>query len=410
MGRPGWHIECSAMASEILGDSLDIHTGGIDLKFPHHDNELAQAEAYFDNNSWVRYFLHSGHLTISGCKMSKSLKNFITVKEALNRHTPRQLRLAFLLHQWKETLDYSDCTMDVARNYEKMANEFFLNVKEVLRTKGGQSGNQTYQKVTEAEIPLNDRFNIAKTKVHERLCDSIDTRGALDEIRDLISDCNIYMMNQRQKKLEIHKHLLKTIALYIQSLFRIFGLLTQVEDIGFGSKPGTDNRNTEEIVMPIVTALAEFRDEIRTVARNSKDVEVLKICDRLRDDVLPNLGVRLEDRAIGEPSAVKLADREVLLKEREEKKRIEDEKRMEKEKQRLEKEKLEQQKKIPPGDFFRLEQPPKYSQFDEKGIPTHDLDGKELSKGQMKKLQKLYQTQEKKYNDYIKSMQVNGDS
>ena len=125
-GRPGWHIECSVMASAICGESLDIHTGGVDLKFPHHDNELAQAEAYFDNSHWVRYFLHSGHLTIAGCKMSKSLKNFITIQEALKKNTARQLRFAFLLHSWKDTLDYSDNTMDMAVQYEK-----FLNVSSI---------------------------------------------------------------------------------------------------------------------------------------------------------------------------------------------------------------------------------------------------------------------------------------
>lgn len=124
-GRPGWHIECSVMASAICGESLDIHTGGIDLRFPHHDNELAQAEAYFGNSHWVRYFLHSGHLTISGCKMSKSLKNFITIQEALKNHSSRQLRLAFLLHSWKDTLDYSDSTMEIAVQYEKFINVSF---------------------------------------------------------------------------------------------------------------------------------------------------------------------------------------------------------------------------------------------------------------------------------------------
>ncbi|KAJ1675212.1 cysteinyl-tRNA synthetase, partial [Spiromyces aspiralis] len=83
MGRPGWHIECSVMASEILGKNIDIHSGGIDLAFPHHDNELAQSEAHFDHKQWVNYFMHAGHLHIEGSKMSKSLKNFISIKEAL---------------------------------------------------------------------------------------------------------------------------------------------------------------------------------------------------------------------------------------------------------------------------------------------------------------------------------------
>lgn len=132
-GRPGWHIECSAMASDICGDYLDIHTGGVDLKFPHHDNELAQSEAHDDSSEWVKYFLHTGHLTIAGCKMSKSLKNFVTIQQALQKHTATQLRLAFLLHSWKDTLDYSENTMEMAVQYERFLNEFFLNVKDLTR-------------------------------------------------------------------------------------------------------------------------------------------------------------------------------------------------------------------------------------------------------------------------------------
>lgn len=79
-GRPGWHIECSAMAGHYLGETMDIHSGGCDLKFPHHDNEVAQSEACYNKNEWVKYFLHAGHLTIEGQKMSKSLKNFVTIK------------------------------------------------------------------------------------------------------------------------------------------------------------------------------------------------------------------------------------------------------------------------------------------------------------------------------------------
>lgn len=81
----GWHIECSAMASRIIGDRIDIHSGGEDLRFPHHDNELAQAEAHYHScgcQQWVNYFLHTGHLSIEGLKMSKSLKNFVTIRSS----------------------------------------------------------------------------------------------------------------------------------------------------------------------------------------------------------------------------------------------------------------------------------------------------------------------------------------
>lgn len=128
-GRPGWHIECSAMASAICGPTLDIHTGGVDLKFPHHDNEIAQSEAYFNESEWVKYFLHSGHLTIAGCKMSKSLKNFVTIQDALSQYTARQLRFAFLLHSWKDTLDYSSNTMEIAIQFEKCLNVSFTTLR-----------------------------------------------------------------------------------------------------------------------------------------------------------------------------------------------------------------------------------------------------------------------------------------
>ena len=102
-GRPGWHVECLAMGSEVIGEVMDLHLSGHDLKFPHNDNELAQSTAYWSKKGegsapWVNYFLHIGHLRIQGLKMSKSLKNFRTCREALESDwNPRSLRVAFLL-------------------------------------------------------------------------------------------------------------------------------------------------------------------------------------------------------------------------------------------------------------------------------------------------------------------------
>jgi cysteinyl-tRNA synthetase len=113
-GRPGWHIECSAMASDLLGDAVDLNSGGVDLKFPHHENQIAQAEAHFDcceGASWVNYFLHSGHLHIDGLKMSKSLKNFITIKGALTQYSPSQIRFLFLMRRFSEPMEYSEKAM-----------------------------------------------------------------------------------------------------------------------------------------------------------------------------------------------------------------------------------------------------------------------------------------------------------
>lgn len=126
-GRPGWHIECSVMASEVLGTKMDIHSGGVDLAFPHHDNEIAQSEAHHECRQWVNYFLHTGHLHIEGLKMSKSLKNFITIDEALAKSSARQLRMAFLLQAWNARMDFKESNMVEIRSIEATLNVRLLH-------------------------------------------------------------------------------------------------------------------------------------------------------------------------------------------------------------------------------------------------------------------------------------------
>lgn len=403
-GRPGWHIECSVMASIICGESLDIHTGGVDLKFPHHDNEIAQAEAYFNNSHWVGYFLHSGHLTISGCKMSKSLKNFITIQDALKKHSARQLRLAFLLHSWKDTLDYSDNTLNMAIQYEKFLNEFFLNVKCEIRSLGSHTNINTFSKWTDSEVELNGKFCDAKDSVHNALCDNIDTRSALDAIRDLVSHCNIYMKQIKQP----NTLLLRDIAVYITKMFIVFGAISSSHDnIGFPVDDKITNSNLEDTVMPYLEILANFREKVRNHAKALKADSILEECDKLRDDILPNIGVRLEDSS-EDVCKVKLVNREELLREKETKRKLELEKSLEKERKKVEAAAAaaakEAQRRIPPSEMFKIEQD-KYSRFDSNGLPTHDVGGKEISKGQTKKLQKLQQAQEKRYNEHLASIQ-----
>ena len=158
--------------------------------------------------------------------------------------------------------------------------------------------------------------------------------------------------------------------------------------------------------MPYLTALSDFRNSVREQARTLKATDILKLCDQLRDDILPNLGVRLEDRE-GAPSAVKLVDRDTLMKEREAKKALDAEKAAEKERKKAEaaaaQAAKDAQRKINPIEMFKSETD-KYSKFDDKGMPTHDTEGKEISKGQLKKLQKLQQQQEKRYAEYLESL------
>ena len=115
-GRPGWHIECSAMSYRYLGETLDIHGGGQDLIFPHHENEIAQSESYTGTQPFVRYWLHNGWLTFGEEKMSKSLGNLITMREAIDRYTPDGVRLFNLGSSYRSPLTYSEEAMSAAKS------------------------------------------------------------------------------------------------------------------------------------------------------------------------------------------------------------------------------------------------------------------------------------------------------
>ncbi|MDR1391425.1 MAG: cysteine--tRNA ligase [Holosporales bacterium] len=116
LGRPGWHIECSAMSQKYLGDLFDIHGGGIDLVFPHHENEIAQSCSFSHQEKLANYWIHNGHLTINGTKMSKSAKNFFTVNELLKKYDGEVIRFMFLMTHYSAPINFSFDTLDQAKN------------------------------------------------------------------------------------------------------------------------------------------------------------------------------------------------------------------------------------------------------------------------------------------------------
>jgi cysteinyl-tRNA synthetase len=140
------------MASQVLGAHIDIHSGGIDLAFPHHDNELAQSEAYWFQDptredgpiQWVNYFIHMGHLSIAGSKMSKSLKNFTTIREALANGdwTPRRLRLLFMKGGWRGGIEISPGLRQEVDVWERTANNFFSNVRALILEQEAADSNR----------------------------------------------------------------------------------------------------------------------------------------------------------------------------------------------------------------------------------------------------------------------------
>lgn len=395
-GRPGWHIECSCMADAICGGKLDIHSGGEDLMFPHHDNEILQAESFSKSKQWVNYFLHSGHLSIEGCKMSKSLKNFITIKDALQKNTARQLRIHFLSHSWRGGLDYSESGMSEAVSTEKYFNDFFLLVKFYKSNLG--HGIDSYTKVGSEELELLKKFEACQNSVHNAMCDSIDTPTVMKCLKSIVSDTYTYLNVIKEPNVR----LLVNIGVYVTRILAVFGVAQTPQKIGYG---GVDEgaQSTDEIVLPFVKALSEFRDEVRATARELKAGKILESCDKVRNEVLPELGVRLEDREAGEAAVFKIDDKETLLREKQQ--LLEDRERKEKEKaaktaarEAAAKEKLEKGK-LSPSEMFKTSD---YSAWDDSGLPTLGAKGEKITQSQLKKLKKLQLNQHKLHEAYLK--------
>ena len=160
-GRPGWHIECSAMSKAYLGETFDIHGGGIDLIFPHHENEIAQSCAAYGTQLMAKYWMHNGHLMVDGAKMSKSLGNFFTVRDLLKNYDGEVIRLIFLQTHYRQPLDFQKDSLSSAKI---LLDRYYLALSEVPDIHDGEP----YTKVTEA---LYDDLNtpLALTCLHELL-------------------------------------------------------------------------------------------------------------------------------------------------------------------------------------------------------------------------------------------------
>ncbi|EDL44737.1 cysteine -tRNA ligase, putative [Plasmodium vivax] len=341
-GRPGWHIECSTMASNILGSVLDIHSGGVDLRFPHHDNELAQSEAFFDASQWVNYFLHSGHLHIEGLKMSKSLKNFITIKHMLSEYTPNQIRILFLLNKWDSFMNYSPNGESMVQCVEidKFVFNFFALLEMKIKNFHLTNSNLFW---TQVDDNLNKLFRSTKSKVHQALLDNFNTPEVILALQKLITEINIYLQNEK-----IQIGLLLELKHYISFILDTFGLV-------YGQAQGEKNDKFDELLHTLGTYRSNIRTTlqsnaklIRKITKETKDATkkgeqecessaaaqqrdllyaefvnsvkannetLLKECDLLRDERLLNLGILIDDRPNNE-FVVKLLDENQLQQEK----------------------------------------------------------------------------------------------
>ena len=181
-GRPGWHIECSVMSSALLGQTFDIHGGGIDLIFPHHENEMAQSCCFHSTSKMVNIWMHNGHLQVNGEKMSKSLGNFFTVREILEKNPGEVIRYAFLNTHYRQPMDFSESKLAQAHNN---VNRFYL----ALRGFDDIASSMPFDAFMDA---LHDDMNtpLALTVLHEKITELNKTKD-LDLAARIKASCQL---------------------------------------------------------------------------------------------------------------------------------------------------------------------------------------------------------------------------
>ncbi|MBA4349030.1 MAG: hypothetical protein C0415_03455 [Thermodesulfovibrio sp.] len=189
-GRPGWHIECTAMAIKHLGESFDIHGGGADLIFPHHENEIAQSEA-FTGKPFARYWVHNGFITIDKEKMSKSLGNFFTIKEILDKYDAEVVRLFILSSHYRSPIEFSN---EQLRDTESSLDRYYSTIARMDDFIASSAGAQADLKKSGSQaVDLEQLLDMFKNKFVEAMDDDFNTALAIGHIFELIRDINRFL-------------------------------------------------------------------------------------------------------------------------------------------------------------------------------------------------------------------------
>ena len=275
-GRPGWHIECSAMSNKYLGETFDFHGGGSDLIFPHHENEIAQSEACTGHKPMVRYWLHNGFITINSEKMSKSLNNFFLVKDVLAHYSPDALRFFLISNHYRSPLDFSDERLEeMTRSLERLGTSID-NVLELLDMPAGAKSDEAAQLLATAQKD--------EEAFEEAMCDDFNTALASAAMFDLAKQVNIFKDAVLNKGIPVDSSVLAEVKRIFKTMTDILGIL---EDRWSGEKGAASDKDYSNLMDMIL--------EIRQECRNQKQYA---LADMIRDK-LSDLGITVEDSPQG---------------------------------------------------------------------------------------------------------------
>ena len=262
MGRPGWHIECSCMAKKLLGDTIDIHAGGMDLEFPHHENEIAQSEA-LTGKTFANYWLHSAYVMVDKQKMSKSLNNFFTARDVLKKYDSDVIRFFMLSAHYRTQINYSKELLDSAKASVERLYNTIGNLENLI-------DEVSREEINEEEKDYIDSLNKYREKYIQKMDDDFNTADAITVLFELSKDLNTNLNINSSKEV----------------LSKALGVLREL-----GAPLGILQKSTKGSLEDEIEALIEARQK----ARKEKNFAE---ADRIRDD-LKARGIVLEDTPQG---------------------------------------------------------------------------------------------------------------
>ena len=275
-GRPGWHIECSAMSHKYLGCGFDFHGGGSDLIFPHHENEVAQSEAFAGCSPFVRYWVHNGFVTVNSEKMSKSLGNFFLVKDILVHFRPMVLRFFILSTHYRSPLDFSDERLTEAEKAWSRLVSGVQGAKQLLQQTSGQASGQP-------AIELREAVATARTEYEAAMADDFNTALAISTLFALTKTLNGVCQAVSRGEMAPDREGIAAAVVALTDMTEALGLVMEEAPVDAGKDEA------------LVGALMEILLELRRSARERKDWAT---ADSIRKS-LQEAGIVVEDSPQG---------------------------------------------------------------------------------------------------------------